>query len=156
MVKRLLAVLLLGIPVLIFGQTIDDFNATVDFASTLSQLDQIAASGQELPSRFVIIDGAVAARQVINGDAEQYLGELELIAGDWEGVANVVRYECILQLVGPEFASAIPARRSRRANPAEIALNTRLLAVAKVVGVRELENGTTIPVLRAYYIRRIQ
>ena len=156
MVKKLTVVLLLSIPVVIFGQTIDDFNSVVDFASTLSELDQAAMGGGTLPSRFVIIEGAVAARQVINGEADQYLGELELITGEWVGVEKVVRYECILQLVGPEFASAIPARRSRTANPAEISLNTRVLAVAKAVSIRQLDDGTTIPVLRAYFIRKIQ
>jgi hypothetical protein len=158
MVKRLLAVLLLSAPLLVYGQTAEDFSNTVDFALTLGDLNRVAASGDSgaLPDRLVIVEAAVASREVVNGDAEAYLGELMLVSGEWIGVSEVVRYQCVLQLTGPEFAAAIPARRSRKANPAEIALNTRILTVASVVDVRQLADGTYIPVLLAHYIRRIQ
>ena len=64
-------------------------------------------------------------------------------------------YQCILQLKGPGFANAIPARRSRNTNPDEIELNSHILVVASVEGVRELANGRKVPVLRAYFIRLI-
>ncbi len=158
MVKKLIAVLLLSVPILIFGQTIEDFNGIVDFTLTLGDLDAAAANGDAdaLPNRLVIIEGAVASRQVINSDAEEYLGELELVSGEWIDTSVVIRYQCVLQLSGPSFASAIPARRSRKANPDEIALNTRILTVARAVGIRQLADGTFVPVLQAYYIRRIQ
>jgi hypothetical protein len=156
MARKLLVVLMLSIPVLIFGQTVEDFRAVVDFTTTLGDLDRAAENGDPLPNRFVIIEGAVASRKVVNAETENYLGELELVSGEWLGVERVVRYQCVLRLVGPEFASAIPARRSRRANPNEIPLNTRILAVAKAEGVRKLENGAAVPILRVYYIRKIQ
>ena len=158
MVRKLLAVLFLNIPVLIFGQTLDDFNTTVDFSITLSELDQVALSGDPdaLPSRFVIVDGAVASREVINSGADEFLGEIGLVGGEWMGVEKVVRFECVLQLIGPEFANAIPARRSRNPNPAEITLNSRILVVARALGLRAKDDGTFIPVLHAVAIRKIQ
>ena len=158
MVKRILAVLFMSMPAIIIGQSLADFNGTVDFTTTLKELSEAAANGDPyaLPSRFVIINGAVASRFVINADADQYLGEIVLVGGEWIGVEKVVRYECILQLVGVEFAAAIPARRSRRPNPAEIQLNSRILVVAKAMGLRELEDGTYIAVLQALSIRKIQ
>ena len=158
MAIRILAFLFLCIPALIFGQSIEDFNDVIDFNITLGDLDKIAMSGNPdaLPSTFLIIDGAVASRIVINSNAAEFVGELQIVGGEWKGVEEVVRYECILVLVGPEFASAIPARRSRRANPKEIGLNTRILAVAKAIGLHEREDGSIVPVLQAYYIRKIQ
>ncbi|MAG13500.1 MAG: hypothetical protein CMN78_02770 [Spirochaetales bacterium] len=146
------------LPFIIFGQNPDDFNSVVDFESTLGSLMQAVVDNNPfaLPDKFIIVDGAVASRVVVNGDADQYLGELELVAGEWIGVESVVRYQCILQLIGPEFAAAIPARRSRRANPNEIKLNSRILVVAKATGIRENADGEFIPVLRAYYIRSIR
>ena len=158
MKKRWFLALFLSIPFVIFGQNLADFNSAVDFESTLSSLMQAVVDNNPfaLPDKFIIVDGAVASRVVVNGDAEQYLGEIELVAGEWIGVEKVVRYQCILQLIGPEFASAIPARRSRRPNPKEIQLNSRILVVAKATGIRENIDGEFIPVLRAFYIRSIQ
>ena len=79
-----------------------------------------------------------------------------LVGGEWIGVEKVVRFECVLQLIGPEFAKAIPARRSRNPNPAEITLNSRILVVAKALGLRAREDGTFVPVLQAVAIRKIQ
>ena len=158
MARKTLALLFLCIPFLIFGQSFEDFNGVIDFDTTLAELDKIAANGdpEALPSRFVIIDGAVASRLVVNPDTADFVGELQIVSGEWLGVERVVRYECILVLAGPEFASAIPSRRSRGANPKEIGLNTRILAVAKAIGLHEREDGTRVPVLQAYYIRKLQ
>lgn len=158
MVRKILALLFLCTPFFIFGQTFEDFNGVVDFNTSLGDLDQIAMRGDPdaLPSRFVIIDGAVASRIIVNADAANFVGELQIVSGEWKGVETVVRYECILVLAGPEYASAIPARRSRRANPNEIELNTRILAVAKAIGLHQREDGTFVPVLQAYFIRKLQ
>jgi hypothetical protein len=143
---------------MIFGQTIEDFNDVIDFSVTLGDLDKIAMNGDPdaLPSNFVIIEGAVASRIVINSNAAEFVGELQIVGGEWKGVEEVVKYECVVVLAGPEFASAIPARRSRRANPNEIGLNTRILVVAKAIGLYEREDSSIVPVLQAYYIRKIQ
>ena len=76
-------------------------------------------------------------------------------SGEWMGVEEAVKYHCIVQLVGPDFAKAVPARRSRNPSPAEIALNSQIIAVAKVTGLRQLESGETVPILHAYYVRKM-
>jgi len=157
MVKKILAVLFLCIPCSIFGQSDEDLNNVIDFATTLRELNKIAENGDPdaLPSRFVIIDGVVASRDVVNSNPADFVGELRLVSGEWLGVEQVVRYECILVLVGPEFASAIPVRRSRTVNPNEIALNTRILAIAQAIGLYQREDGSVVPVLQAVKIRQI-
>lgn len=158
MVRKIVVFVFLCIPCFIFGQTFEDFNSVIDFETTMRELDTIAATGNPdaLPAKFVVIDGVVASRVVANSNPEEFVGELHLVGGEWLGVEEVVRYECILIIAGPEFASAIPARRSRRANPDEIELNTRILAVAKALGLYEREDGVVVPVLQAYQIRKIQ
>lgn len=153
----LVIALLLLFPALLVAQTLDDFDRIVDFGIALKELHVAASAGTitTTPDSFFIIDGAVASRRVVQSDRESFLGELELVNGEWVGVEEVLLYRCIVQLVGPEFFEAIPARRSRRANPAEIALNTRLLIVGKLTELRILENGQAIPVLQAYYIRTL-
>ena len=158
MVRKILLLLFLCIPSFIFGQSAEDLNSVIDFNTTLRELDQIASNGNPdaLPSQFVIIDGVVASREVVNPNTAEFVGELHLVSGEWIGVEKVVRYECILVLNGPDFASAIPVRRSRRPNPDEIAMNSRILTIAKAIGLFQREDGSYIPVLQAYQIRQIQ
>ena len=158
MVRKIAVCIFLCIPCFIFGQSLEEFNSIIDFETTMRELDSIAETGNPdaLPAKFVVVDGVVASRVVANPDPQEFVGELHLVGGEWIGVEEVVRYECIIIIAGPEFASAIPARRSRRANPNEIALNTRILAVAKALGLYEREDGSVVPVLQAFHIRKIQ
>ena len=158
MVKKSLAAtaLFMCLSMLVVGQTLEDFNDLVDFGTTIKDLHNAAAGGElgALPDSFLVLDGTDAAREVINGDRNDYLGELQFVSGEWIGVEQVIMYRCILQLEGPEFASAIPARRSRNPNPAEITLNSRQIVIAKTVDIRQREDGSFIPVLRVYHVRR--
>ena len=155
--KLLAAVLLASIPLYIFGQSVEDFNRVVDFDISIRELALAAAveDREALPDRLVIIDGTVASRLVINSNAEEYIGQLELVGGEWIGVEDVVTYRCYLLLQGPRFANAIPARRSRTKHPEEIEANTRVLIVGEYLGLFDLPDGTIVPVLNAVYLRKI-
>lgn len=158
MVKKwIIVTLLMFVSIFIFGQNLDDFNKVVDFNYTLKDLYIAATSNPagEFPDRFIVIYGAVASRAVVISDSENYLAELDVVTGEWLGVEEAVKYYCIVQLVGPDFEKAVPARRSRNPNPAEIALNSQIIAVAKVTGLRQLESGETVPILHAYYVRKM-
>ena len=149
--------LFLMVPFLTVAQSIEDFDSIVDFRITLKELSSAAESGQitEIPGWFYIVDGAVASRAIVQGDRDNFIGELEVVSGEWVGVEAALMYSCIVQLVGSEFYAAIPARRSRRANPAEIALNSRVLIVGKLTGLRDIGNGKILPVLRAFHVRTL-
>jgi len=158
MVKKLVAALLLAnISSFIFGQTLEDFNEVVDFSISIRELATAAANNDmaALPDRLVIIQGSVASRLVIDANAESYIGQLELVGGEWLGVEDVVTYRCFLLLEGPRFANTIPARRTRNKHPDEIDLNSRILVVGEFLGLFDMENGTTVPVLNALHIRKI-
>jgi len=158
MMRKILVFVFMCIPCFIFGQTPEEFSGIVDFEITMRELSALAETGNPdaLPARFVVIDGVVASRVVVNSNPADFVGELHLVGGEWIGVEEVVQYECVLIITGPEFASAIPSGRSRRANPDEIPLNTRVLAVAKALGLYEREDGMIVPVLQAFQIRKIQ
>ncbi len=158
MAKRLcILALFLNISFFIFGQTIEEFNSLVNFSVTLKELNAASSAGSidALTDKFLIVSGAVATRKVVDPKKETYLGEIELINGEWVGVEQAIRYRCVLLLKGPEFAAAIPARRSRQANPAEILLNSRIMVLGKVIDLREYDDGSVVPVLQVFYIRFI-
>ena len=158
MVKKLLVgIVFLGISLHIFGQTEEEFNQIIDFDVTIRSL-AIAASGEDmesLPDRLVLIDGTVVSRLVIDANADTYVGQIELIGGEWIGVEEVVMYRCLLLLEGPKFANAIPARRSRTKHPDEIDLNSRILVVGSLLGLFDMEDGTTVAVLDAIHVRQM-
>ena len=156
--KWIPVVLFLSITAAIFGQSLEDFNDAVDFDATINTLQQTAARGDvaSLPKKFVIVEGVVASRLVVNGNTANYIGEIDLITGEWLGVEKVVRYECILRLVGPQFAKTIPARQSRNPDPMEITLNSRILVVARATDIRRLPDGSLIPVLDVVFVRHVQ
>lgn len=155
--KAFVAFFLVTIPLFIFGQTIEEFNDVVDFDITIRELATAAAAEdrEALPDRLVIIDGSVASRLVIDGNRDTYMGQIELVGGEWIGVEDVVTYRCFLLLEGPRFANAIPARRTRTPHPDEIPLNTRIMVVGEYLGLFDMNDGTTVAVLNAHYIRKI-
>lgn len=142
-----------------FSISIDEFDEFFDFSLTLGDLHNLTADN-DLDSldneKFILISGSVAARNVIQSDETTFLGELILVDGDWIGVENVVKYECIIQLSGLEYASMIPSRRSRTVNPEEITLNSKIFIIGKVTGTRVLSGDLIVPVVSGFRIRKIQ
>ncbi len=159
MIKRLVvASALLFIPFFIFGQTLEDFNNIVDFNATIASLSNAAEKGnvEALPEKIVIIDGTVAERYVIQSGTDNFVGQLNIVGGKWIGVEEVVMYQCILLLQGEKFSNAIPARRTRNPHPDEIQVNSRIMVVGKVLALHQMQDGETVPVLDAYYIRKVE
>jgi len=157
MVQKFLAVtVFVAMSLNVFGQSIQDFEEIVDFDFSIRELSRAAeGSGGDFPDRLVIIDGTVSARYVLDANRDTYVGQLELVGGEWLGVEEVVTYRCILLLQGTQFANAIPARRSRTKHPDEIDLNSRLLVVGTFLRLFDMEDGTTVPILDAFHIRKI-
>jgi len=104
--------------------------------------------------RLVLFTGTIASRKVVNGDEAAFVGELELIDGEWQGTESVAMYKSYLRLEGPEFFGTIPQGRSREKNPNEIETNSRYLVIGQIVELRRERDGT-FPVLRVLYLRGI-
>lgn len=158
--KHFFIVLLLFFCVLagIHGQSKDDFAALVDFTLDMETLADLASSGEDVFSEdapLVIITGAVAARIVLQPGPEDYLSEIELLDGRWQGVESVTTFRCIVQFRGPEYENFVPARRSRRPPPEEIPLNATVMVVGRPVSTRSTNTGT-LAVLDGFFVRVLE
>ena len=130
----------------------------INFDLSLKDIVLMVESGKSSEidmNQYIILEGVVSSREVLFADEENFVGMLELSYGEWEGLEDVNMYQCFVQLTGLEFAAAIPARRSRNPNPAEISLNTRILVLGQYLGYSEDENGNKYPVIEGYKIRKI-
>lgn len=134
----------------------EDFSGVVDFTVTLKILN--SPSFQELEpqsDQYFILTGAITERRVVNSDPddpEAFVGEIEIVDGEWFGLENVVMYRCIIRLSGSEFKDMIPARRTRRPKPEEIPLNTQVLIIGKLIGYLE-EGSVKIPIIEGIKLR---
>jgi len=140
------------------AQINNDADTMINFDLTLKNIVQMVESGNSNDidmDKYIILDGIVSDREVLASDKENFVGILEISYGEWEGLENVAIYKCLIQLQGLEFASMIPARRSRTPNPEEITLNTHLLIMGKYLGYSENDDGGKIPVIEGYKLRKI-
>ena len=140
----------------------DEFNSSVDFPVTLEDLCNFVESQPEeviqaviAQDRIFLIIGVVDARKIVPTEGDEFLGEIEAITGQWQGLEEVKMFRCITQYRGDQFARMIPARRSRTADPNEIPLNVTVLQAVKLIGTRDYM-GQRIPLLEGLNIRIIR
>jgi hypothetical protein len=135
----------------------EDFDAVVAAEETLKSLARSVRDG-ERPSpqgRLLILDGVIAAIEVLDPAEESFHARIELVRGEWRGLEEVVLYKAFVEVSGPEFFRRIPKRR--REAPAENALITDepALVIGRFTDVTTDRDGTPVPVLEAYYIRNL-
>ena len=128
----------------------------LDLEASLKAVSTDPALIEELRDnqRLVLFTGTIAARKRINGDEADFIGELELIDGEWHGTSAVSMYKSYLRLEGPRYYGTIPERRSRRQDPREIETNTRYLVIGEVIDIRREDRGV-FPVINVMFLRRI-
>jgi len=143
-----------------FSQTntpiFDEFSAIVDFTVTFEELYRHYSLKQGPPvpeNKLIIIDGSIASIMVIDPEETSFIGELEVLNGRWVGLEDVEVYKCFVEVKGPNFFSRIPVRRTRKKLPDQIEVNSRVLIIGKITGTRLDNDGNTIPVLEAAFIR---
>ncbi len=140
------------------AQTNSSTDTIINFDLTLKKIVKLVESGNSNDidmDQYIILDGIVSDRIILASDKENFVGRLEISYGEWEGLENVAIYKCLIQIQGLEFASMIPARRSRTPNPNEITLNTHLLILGKYLGYNEDDSGNKTPVIEGYKLRKI-
>ena len=140
------------------AQTNSSTDTIINFDLTLKKIVKLVESGNSNDidmDQYIILDGIVSDRIILASDKENFVGRLEISYGEWEGLENVAIYKCLIQIQGLEFASMIPARRSRTPNPNEITLNTHLLILGKYLGYNEDDSGNKTPVIGGYKLRKI-
>ena len=135
-----------------------DLLKLVDFSISMKTLDIMLERGQIdafNKDRYLILDGTVASRELLSADGEPFLGEIELVQGEWLGLEEVKIYRCIVVFSGDQFSGLIPARRARRRSENEIKLNSHVLLLGKFTGTRTLSNGTMVPLIEGFLIREM-
>lgn len=128
----------------------------IDLGITVKTLSKAVNSGTGIPEAGieVILNGTVIERALIEADEANYSAELIIANGEWVGSDEVKVSKCAVLLNGPRFAEAIPARRSRTVNPAEIQLNSEILVYGIYLGYAETEEGP-LAVVQAVGIRKL-
>jgi hypothetical protein len=133
-----------------------EISGLLDLEATLKEVTLKPELAQSLveEGRLVLFTGTIASRKIVNGDEAGFVGELELIDGEWQGTESVAMYKSFLRLEGPVFFGTIPQGRSREKNPNEIETNTRYLVIGQIVELRREREGS-FPVLKVLYLREI-
>ncbi|WP_319559880.1 hypothetical protein [Marispirochaeta sp.] len=153
----LLALLLVSNGAFALAETsFQELSRIMDLEASLKAVSTDPTLLTELKSnqRLVLFTGTIASRKVINGEEDNFIGELELIDGEWHGTSAVSMYKSYLRLEGPQYYGTIPERRSRQKNPREIETNTRYLVIGEVVDLRRDEKGD-FPVVKVLFLRRM-
>lgn len=106
--------------------------------------------------KYLLIDGVVSLREVVEPGEEDFFGILELSSGSWDGEGDLDTYRCYFQLYGAKFSGTIPEGRGGESSPKEIPLHSHVVAIGKYLGYGEDEQGNRFPVLEAVMIRSLK
>jgi hypothetical protein len=160
--KRLFAAMV-GVLVVLpaFGVDKAAFDEVVDFDMSIEQL---AVQAHRSPDALMandavfVVDGVVSTVNVLDPNPESFRAEVDLVAGEWRGLRNVVMYKARVLIEGEAFAPRIPGRRRGQEPPAGfIERNGRVLVVGSVTSVADdPETGRGIPVIDGFYVRTLQ
>ncbi len=152
--KFLLIFILLYTSAFLFAD--EQHSPLIDLSITVISLDNAVKTGQDIPEEGtpLILNGTVIERNLVNPEKEDFSAELILADGEWVSSDDIAISKCLVVLNGPEFHGTIPARRSRKANPKEISLNSEILVYAVYMGIVRTQEGP-MAVLQAYGVRKL-
>jgi hypothetical protein len=135
---------------------VDAFDGVVDFSMTTKRLHGLIETEpwEEIDNnRFFILQGSVASTTVLDPNPDSYFALVELVDSEWIGLEQIGIYRVQVLLTGPEFAALVPARMPRDPGPEIIQTNDELLVVGRF-GILEFTDGSQLPVVQAYHIRK--
>lgn len=125
-------------------------------------LERLAASVKEgkveqIPKdKFLLIEGIVSSRQVVQPEKENYFAVLELSSADWSGGGReLAMYRCYFRLEGSEFSGLVSPGRGK-GGPEEIPLHAHVLAIGTYLGYGQDNQGNRFPVLKALRIKELR
>jgi hypothetical protein len=137
--------------------TRSDFNAVVDFSVSLKTVAAAAVGQAALPAgKLFVLDGTVSELAVLDREPASFRARIELLAGEWLGTEDVKSYACYVDFSGPSFSLSFPSRPPQDPSPDMAFLNSRLLVVARAVGVTTTRQGEKRMLMEGLYIRAIQ
>jgi hypothetical protein len=125
-----------------------DFDKVADFSVTLKDLAAAADGKAALPTgRMLVLTGTVAGVTILDKEEATFRVRVEIITGEWLGTEEVKSYSAYVEYAGPEYFRVFPARGPARATAGVVVTGSRLLVVARAVGVTATPSGDARRVL---------
>ena len=122
--------------------TRSDFDRVVDFSVSLKTVAAAADGKAALPEgKLFLLDGTVSDVSILDKEQGSFRARIELITGEWIGTEDVKSYSCWIEFSGPAFFKLFPARAPKDPTPDMVFLNSRLLVVARTIGVTTSHQG---------------
>lgn len=129
----------------------------VDFSITLKDLAAAAAGERQLPQgRLFILDGTVTSLSFLDKEEASFRVRAELMSGEWIGLEDVKSYTCVVTFSGSEWFPIFPARPPRNPPPGTVLANSRVIVVARPLGVIAEPGGPKVVSLEGLALRLLQ
>jgi len=135
-----------------------EFEQVISLDWSLNRLATAVSAGdvEQIPKdKYLLIEGVVSSREVVQAEEENYFAILEVSSGEWSGNQNLSMYHCYFRLEGSEFHGLVPAGRGGQSEN-EIPLHAHVLAIGRYMGYGEDQQGNRYPVLRALRIKKLR
>jgi hypothetical protein len=134
-----------------------DFDRVVDFSVSLKTVAAAAGGQAALPGgKLFVLDGTVSDVSILDKEQGSFRARIELISGEWIGTEDVKSYSCWIEFSGPAFFKSFPARAPKDPTPDMVFLNSRLLVVARAIGVTTSHQGEKRMLMEGLYARTIK
>lgn len=136
------------------AQTRAEFDRIVDFSVSLKTLSDAAAGRAALPAgRLVLVEGAVSEVVVLDDRPASWTVRVELMAGEWVGVAEVLGYRCWVTFAGRQFRDAFPGEEPEEPTDAWVPLHARVLVLARPLGAVVTPLGDRVMTVEGLAVR---
>lgn len=104
---------------------------------------------------LLLVDGYIASTTITDESEDSFQAQVEMVAGEWDGLSEVHAYRVQLILPGEEFRSRVPARPPRDPGRDQIMAGRRGIAVARLIDfIEDPVSGHRMPQLEVLYFRR--
>ena len=137
----------------------ESFDRIVDFSVTIKTLSQMppAQEADFLKSgKLFLLNGTVTGILFVNPDEEGFSVRVELVSGEWLGLEEVKSYRCTVSFKGKEYFGFFPRRLPQNPTADMIAVNDRILVVARALQRASGEKGEPAWLLEGFHIRRLR
>lgn len=141
----------------LWGQDMEELNSVFDFDMTLRNFSEADSNDRvELAEkeRFYLLEGAIASISVANPDPADYMVEVELINGQWDGLEDVEMYKGFVVFLGPQYTKIFPRRVPRNPGPEIIQANSHILVLSTLYGYTTIDDEV-LPVFIGHKLRKI-
>ena len=103
-----------------------------------------------------MLDGTVSDLTILDKEQGSFRARIELISGEWIGTEDVRSYACLIDFSGPASSRCSRPGAPRDPAPDMVLLNSRVLVVARPIGLTTSHQGEKRVQLEGIYVRVIK